>query len=153
MLTKLCSVNQVIIVYTIQNSGYRVNIDNVKTNSVYRASQCLPSSQTVWWKFSVNWALERVVFTEWSKVNSASSIYRVTLHLPSYQWSPILELLQVISMDRAFTSIECMMMPSNVVDVEYQKVTESVHWTRVIYCWDDFVWCFSLVFWPTLQIL
>ena len=91
------------------------------------------------------------MFTEWSKVNSACSIYRVTLHLPSHQWSPSSELHQVISMDQAFTSTECMTMPYNVVDAEYQKVTESVQWTWVIYYWADFVMCCSLVFWPTLQ--
>ena len=119
--------------FTKHYRGYRVNTGNVKTSSYYWASQCLPSSQLVWWKFSVNWVLEEVVFTEWSKVNSTSNIYRVTIHLSSHQWSLSLELHHVISMDRAFTSTKCMMIPSNVVDVEYQKVTESAYWTQVIF--------------------
>ena len=45
-------------------------------------------------------------------------------------------------MDRAFTSIECMMMPSNAVDAMYQKVTEPVQWTRVILYWANFVMYF-----------
>ena len=34
--------------------------------------------------------------------------------------------LCLLSMDRAFTSTECMKMPGNVVDAEYQKVTKPV---------------------------
>ena len=131
--------------------GYRVDTRNVKINSYYRASQCLSRNQLVWWKFSVNRALEEVLFTKCSKVNTTSSIYQVTLHLPSHQWLPSSELCHVISMDRAFTSTEWMMMLSNVVDIEYQKVTESVYWTWVIFYWDNFVMIYSLVFWPTLQ--
>ena len=42
-------------------------------------------------------------------------------------------------MNRVFTSTECMTMPGNAVDTDYQKVTELVHRTRVVYCWADFV--------------
>ena len=49
-------------------------------------------------------------------------------------------------MDRVFTSTELMTMPGNGMDTVYQKVTESVHWTRVIYCWADFVKGLSLMF-------
>ena len=41
-ITENSRVNQVTIVYTEQNRGYQVNIGNVKTSNVYRASQCLP---------------------------------------------------------------------------------------------------------------
>ena len=64
------------------------------------------------------------VFTEFSSV---SSVYQVISLLPSLQWLPSSELLRVVSMDRVFTSTECMTMPSNAVDAEYQKVTELVH--------------------------
>ena len=45
---------------------------------------------------------------------------------PSLQWLPSSELLKAISMNRVFTSTECMTMPSNAVDTVYQKVTELV---------------------------
>ena len=92
------------------------------------------------------------MFTECSKVNIASSIYRVTLYLSSLQWSPSLKLRCVISMDRASTSTKCMMMPSNGVDTEYQKVTKSAYRTQVIFYWADLVMFCSLVFWPTLYL-
>ena len=128
-----------------------MNIGNVKINNYYWALQCLTRKQLLWWKFNVNRVLEEVLFTKCSKVNIESSIYRVTLYLPSHQWSSSLKLCCVISMDRASTSTECMTMSSNAVDAEYQKVTKSVQWTRVNYYWSDFIMFFSLVFWPTLQ--
>ena len=120
--------------------------------SYYWSSQCLPSHQYVWFEVSVNWVMEEVMFTKYRGVNKASSIYRVTLYLPSHQWSLSLKVHCVISMDQAFTSTKCMMMLSNVVDIEYQKVTESIQWTQVIYYWAEFVMCCSLVFWPTLYL-
>ena len=79
-------------------------------------SQCKPSDG-------------RVIFTECSKVNIVFSIYRVTLYLSSLQWPPSLKLHCVISMDQASTSTECIMMLSNVVDIEYQKFTNSSYKT------------------------
>ena len=110
-------------------------------SSVYRALQYLPS--TVQRIMVTELHRQYTVFTEFSTV---SIVHRVILLLPSLQWLPSSELLRVVSMDRAFTSTECMTMSCNAVDAEYQKVTESVHWTRVIYCWADFVKGFSLMF-------
>ena len=143
------------------HSIYRVTTGHMKINSVYRVTQYLPRTlgnvMEIQYSPSIPVSTEHLkqydgilVFTEWSSENS---VYRVISHLPSHQWLPSSELLRVVSMDWAFTSTECMTMPSNVVDAEYQKVTESIHWTRVIYCWADVVICFSLVFWSTLQIL
>ena len=87
------------------------------------------------------------VCTEWS---SANSVYRVISHLPSHQWLPSSEILKAVSMNRVFTSTESMTMPGNVVDTVYQKVTELVQWTRVVYCWADSVKDFHLCYWPTL---
>ena len=101
-------------------------------------------------KVSVNWVMEEVMFTKCSKVNTTSSIYQVTLYLSSHQWSPSSKLHHVISMDQAFTSTECMMMSNNVVDAEYQKVTESACRTQIIFYWANLVMFCSLVFWPTL---
>ena len=92
------------------------------------------------------------MFTKCSKVREASSIYRVTLYLPSHQWSPGLKLHFVISMDRASTSTECMMMPSNAVDVKYQKDIELAYKTQVVFYWANLVMFCSLVFWPTLYM-
>ena len=98
------------------------------------------------------------VFTEY---NTECSIHRVTIQdaviteeqcLPSeflslsLQWLPSSELLKAVSMNRVFTSTECMTMSGNAVDTEYQKVTELAQWTRVLYCWADFVKWYSLVF-------
>ena len=78
------------------------------------------------------------MFTEYS---IECSIHRVTIQdaviteeqcrpsefsSPSLQWLPSSELLKAISMNRVFTSTECMTMPGNLVDTEYQKVTELV---------------------------
>ena len=72
-----------------------------------RVPQRLPSHQT------------GTVFTEEQCLPSESP-------LPSLQWSPSSELLKAVSMNRVFTSTECMTMPGNLVDTEYQKVTELV---------------------------
>ena len=84
---------------------------------------------------NVNQALESYSM---NRVMEGCNVYRVKqgklsiqylpsdTHLMSHQWLLSLELLHVVSMDRAFTSTECMMMPSNAVDTEYQNVTESV---------------------------
>ena len=61
------------------------------------------------------------MFTDFS---SMSSVHGAILPLPSLQWLLSSKLLKVVSMDRVFTSTECMMMPGNAVDTVYQKVTE-----------------------------
>ena len=105
------------------------------------STQCLPSYSSAHSVYRAT--IQYTVFTEFSSV---SSVHRVILLLPSLQWLSSSELLRVVSMDRVFTSTECMTMPGNAVDTMYQKVTESVHWTRVIYCWADFLMGFSLMF-------
>ena len=94
--------------------------------SVYRVLQCSPST------------VRSIVFTEYS---TGYSVHRVTIQdtviteeqclpsefpLPSLQWLPSSELLKAVSMNRVFTSTECMTMPGNLVDTVYQKVTELV---------------------------
>ena len=59
-----------------------------------------------------------------NKVIDEVSFHQVTQCLPSHQWLPSSKLLSVISKDRASTLTKCMMMPSTIVDAEYQKVTE-----------------------------
>ena len=94
--------------------------------SVYRVMQYSPST------------VQNTVFTEYS---TECSVHRVTIQdtmiteeqclpsefpSPSLQWLPSSELLKVVSMNRVFTSTECMTMLGNAVDTEYQKVTELV---------------------------
>ena len=59
------------------------------------------------------------------KVIEEVSFYRVTLYLPSHQWLSSSRKHCMTSMNRAPTYTECMTMPSNVVDAEYQKVIKS----------------------------
>ena len=87
-------------------------------------------------KFSSDYRL--AVSTEYYQVLEGCSVYQVKqgklsilylpsdTHLPSHQWLLSSELLRVASIDQAFTSTKCMMMLSNVVDAEYQNVTELV---------------------------
>ena len=67
------------------------------------------------------------------KVNEEVSFYWVTLYLPSHQWLPSSRQLCMTSMNQAPTSTECMMMLSNVVLTEYQKVIKSTWGTRVYF--------------------
>ena len=89
--------NAVVTEYSTECSGHRVQ---------YRM-QCSPSHQS------------GTVFTEEQCLLS-------DLPLPSLQWLPSSELLKVVSMNRVFTSTECMTMPGNLVDTVYQRITESV---------------------------
>ena len=115
---------------TVQNAVFIEYSSECSVHRVQFGIQCSPST------------VRNVVFTEYS---SESSVHRVQFRmqyspshqseqclpseflLPSLQWLPSSELLKSVSMNRAFTSTECMMMPGNTVDAEYQKVTESVH--------------------------
>ena len=67
------------------------------------------------------------------KVINGFSFYRVTQYSSSHQWLLSSNLLRMISMDRASTLTECMMMQCIVVDTECQKVTKSACGTQVFY--------------------
>ena len=73
------------------------------------------------WECNVNRVIELSIYRV-KKVIEEVSFYRVTLYLPSHQWLPSSKQFCMISMNRVPTPTECMTMPSNVVDAEYQKV-------------------------------
>ena len=104
--------------------GYAVS---TRLCSVYRVMQCSPSTvkNTVFTKYNTECSVHRV--TSQDAVITEEQYQPSEFPSPSLQWLLSLELLKAVSMDRAFTSTECMTMPGNAMDAEYQKVTESVH--------------------------
>ena len=88
--------------------------------------QCSPSivQNTLFTEYSTECSVHRVTIQD--KVITEEQCLPSEFPLPSLQWLPSSELLKAVSMNRVFTSTECMTMPGNVVDTEYQKVTELV---------------------------
>ena len=87
--------------------GYAVSAGFCSVHRVQFVLQCSPST------------IQDTVITEEQCLPSE-------FPLPSLQWLPSSELLKAVSMNRVFTSTECMTMPGNLVDTVYQKVTELV---------------------------
>ena len=133
--------------------GYADSTGFCSIHRVQFVLQYSPSTvcSAVFTEYSSEYIFHRVQFRmQWLPSNNSEQCQPSEFPLPSLQWLPSSELLKAVSMNRVFTSTESMTMPCNIVDTEYQKVTELVQWTRVVYCWAGFVKDFHLCYWPTL---